>query len=458
MNEKDLQRQLQTRVRKKLEVLFTKYNMDYGGIDDSMKWKPLVLVIGNYSSGKSTLINELIGRDIQRTGQAPTDDSFTILTSGDGKEEREIPGSTLVNDSTLPFEHFKHYGEKLISHVTMKMLNVPVLDNLAIIDSPGMLDATSENDRGYNYMEVLGDFAKMADLIVLMFDPHKAGTIKESYEAIRNTLPEKSGEHRLIFVMSRIDECDHLTDFTRSYGTLCWNMSQMTGRKDIPHIYLTYAPHLVDTDKMAKDWPQEREELFDKIKGAAAFQINHILEDLDRQVNEVNIVAEAVTEFIRRATRVFWKYFNVTMLIAILLFFFGDVMVKSIIGMPEYTLLDSIRGGTVGSFPFTLIFFPLVFFFGTIAVGILSFSRYAFPKLRRKTLAQSSELLSLDTQYRKNLWEKMESKVTENIQKLTMKDLWSGYIRSSQRIKAFLNNDMKRFYDKIGSKRNSSSD
>lgn len=458
MNEKDLQRQLQTRVRKKLEALFTKYNMDYGGIDDSMKWKPLVLVIGNYSSGKSTLINELIGRNIQRTGQAPTDDSFTILTAGDGKEEREMPGSTLVNDSTLPFEHFKHYGEKLISHITMKMLNSPILEELAIIDSPGMLDATSENDRGYNYMEVLGDFARMADLIVLMFDPHKAGTIKESYEAIRNTLPEKSGEHRLIFVMSRIDECDHLTDFTRSYGTLCWNMSQMTGRKDIPHIYLTYAPHLADSDKMAKDWPQEREELFDKIKGAAAFQINHILEDLDRQVNEVNIVAEAVTEFIRRATRVFWKYFNVTMLVAVLLFFFGDVMIKAVLGFPEYTLLSSIRGGTVGSFPFTLILFPFVFFFATITAGIISYSRYAFPKLRRNSLARSSELVVLDTQYRENLWKKMESKARENIQKLTMKDLWSGYVRSSQRIKAFLNNDMKRFYDKIGSKRNSSSE
>jgi len=272
MNEKELQKQLQTKVKKKLEPLFAKYNMDFGGIDATLKWKPLVLIIGNYSSGKSTLINELIGQDIQRTGQAPTDDSFTIITSDTGSEDVETPGSTLVNDPNLPFQHFKGYGEKLISHICMKQVNSPMLDNMAIIDSPGMLDATSEKDRGYDYMQVLGEFAKMADLIVLMFDPHKAGTIKESYEAIRNTLPEKSGEHRIVFVMSRIDECDNLSDFTRSYGTLCWNMSQMTGRKDIPHIFLTYAPGTVRSGHVAEGWPQEREELIEKITRASGFR------------------------------------------------------------------------------------------------------------------------------------------------------------------------------------------
>ena len=84
MNEKELQKQLQTKVKKKLEPLFARYKMDFGGIDATLKWKPIVLIIGNYSSGKSTFINELVGQQIQRTGQAPTDDSFTIITSDPG--------------------------------------------------------------------------------------------------------------------------------------------------------------------------------------------------------------------------------------------------------------------------------------------------------------------------------------------------------------------------------------
>jgi len=446
MNEKELQKQLQTKVKKKLEPLFAKYNMDFGGIDATLKWKPLVLIIGNYSSGKSTLINELIGQDIQRTGQAPTDDSFTIITSDTGSEDVETPGSTLVNDPNLPFQHFKGYGEKLISHICMKQVNSPMLDNMAIIDSPGMLDATSEKDRGYDYMQVLGEFAKMADLIVLMFDPHKAGTIKESYEAIRNTLPEKSGEHRIVFVMSRIDECDNLSDFTRSYGTLCWNMSQMTGRKDIPHIFLTYAPGTVRSGHVAEGWPQEREELIEKITRASGFRINHILEDIDRQVNEVEMVAESVGAFLKRANKVYWKFANVSIVVAALLFFFGDVILNAVSGYPETTMLTSIRVGPFA--PFTLIL-PSLLALATLVIGSLAYSKIAFRQLKKKAVANGAEFLVLDTDYRKNLWEKMSGKAKENLEALGPYDLWRGYGRSLTKIQNFLNNDLKKYYEKI---------
>jgi len=446
MNEKELQKQLQTKVKKKLEPLFAKYNMDFGGIDATLKWKPLVLIIGNYSSGKSTLINELIGQDVQRTGQAPTDDSFTIITSDTGHEDVETPGSTIVNDPNLPFQHFKGYGEKLISHICMKQVNSPMLDNMAIIDSPGMLDATSEKDRGYDYMQVLGEFAKMADLIVLMFDPHKAGTIKESYDAIRNTLPEKSGEHRIVFVMSRIDECDNLSDFTRSYGTLCWNMSQMTGRKDIPHIFLTYAPGTVSAGHVAEGWPQEREELIEKITRASGFRINHILEDIDRQVNEVEMVAESVGAFLKRANKVYWKFANVSIVLAALLFFFGDVILNAISGYPETTMLTSIR---VGPFALSTLILPSLLALATIVIGSLAYSKIAFRQLKKKAVANGAELLELDTDYRKNLWDKMSGKAKENLEALGPYDLWRGYGRSLTKIQNFLNNDLKKYYEKI---------
>jgi hypothetical protein len=358
----------------------------------------------------------------------------------------ETPGSTLVNDENMPFQHFRGFGEKLISHICMKQVASPMLENMAIIDSPGMIDATSEKDRGYDYMKVLGEFAKMADLIVLMFDSHKAGTIKESYNVIRNTLPEKSGEHRIVFVMSRIDECDHLSDFTRSYGTLCWNMSQMTGRKDIPHIYLTYAPSVVDPSTVAEGWPQERDELIEKIKRAPGFRINHILEDIDRQVNEVQIVAEAVSEFIRRSNRVFWKYSKATITVAILLFLFGDVLLNALFAFPEDTLITSVRNST---FSLANLIIPGILAAGTLVIGYLGFSKIAFKQQRRKAMINGEDLVQLSNDYRKNLWRKMEAKTKENLQGLKVSDLWGGYGRSLSKIQSFLNNDLKRYYEKI---------
>lgn len=446
MNEKELQKQLQTKVKRKLEPLFARYKMDFGGIDATLKWKPIVLIIGNYSSGKSTFINELVGQQIQRTGQAPTDDSFTIITSDPGVDDLETPGSTLVNDENMPFGHFKGFGEKLISHVCMKQVASPMLENMAIIDSPGMIDATSEKDRGYNYMKVLGEFAKMADLIVLMFDSHKAGTIKESYDTIRHTLPEKSGEHRIVFVMSRIDECDNLSDFTRSYGTLCWNMSQMTGRKDIPHIYLTYAPSVVDQSSVAEGWPQEREELVEKIKQTPGFRINHILEDIDRQVNELQMVAEAVGEFLRRANKVFLKFAKITLGVSLLLFFFGDVLLNALTSFPGNTLITSIRNG---EFSLTNLLVPALFAVGTIFIGSFAYSKIAFRQQLKKAMVNGADLVTLDNDYRKKLWKKMEPKAKENLQGLKVKDLWSGYGRGLSKIKNFLNNDLKKYYEKV---------
>jgi predicted GTPase len=121
-------------------------------------------------------------------------------------------------------------------------VNSPFLKNLAIIDTPGMLDSIAERDRGYNYQEVIGDLAQIADLVLILFDPHKPRTVREAHTSLRDTLPDRTFEDRILFVLNRIDECASLMDLLQVYGTLCWNLSQMTGRKDIPTIHLVYSP------------------------------------------------------------------------------------------------------------------------------------------------------------------------------------------------------------------------
>jgi EH domain-containing protein 1 len=147
-----------------------------------------------------------------------------------------------TNNPEYPFETLKKYGQRFAAHFRLKKVNSPFLKSLTLIDTPGMLDSITERDRGYNYQEVVGDFAQIADLVLVVFDPHKAGTVREAYISLRETLPSRTFEDRLLFVLNRIDECSSLTDLLRVYGTLCWNLSQITGRKDIPMIHLTYSP------------------------------------------------------------------------------------------------------------------------------------------------------------------------------------------------------------------------
>ncbi len=441
-----MQKELQKKVKSQLQPLFSRYHIDFQGLESVLKWKPIVLIIGNYSSGKSTLINEMIGQNLQRTGQSPTDDSFTVITWDDGEGETEVPGANLVNDESLPFTSFKAYGKRFISHFCMKRVKADFLKDMVIIDSPGMLDSVAEKDRGYNYMTVLGEFAKLADLIVLMFDPHKAGTIKETYSAIRTTLPESSGEDRIIFVMNRIDECDHLSDLVRSYGTLCWNISQMTGRKDIPYIYLTYAPQLARSTEALSSWEGEREALKEKILQAPSFRLYHILEDVDRQVNELALVSEAMASFAAKVRRKFYANGRVTLLIAVLAFFLLGPICKVLFDTPKEVLISAILDGSVAPVHFL---FPLA---GALVVMLLSlfwFTRFTFPGLKKKWMEERVGLVSLDTEYKKNLWQSVEANVRDLVSAAKITEMGSTHSRNLRRIRRFLDHDLKNYYKKI---------
>ncbi|MBU0961877.1 MAG: dynamin family protein, partial [Proteobacteria bacterium] len=260
--------------------------------------------------------------------------------------------------------------------------------------------------------------------------------------------PEKSGEDRIIFVLSRIDECDNISDLVRSYGTLCWNMSQMTGRKDIPHIYLTYSPDVANFRKVADLWPQERKELVEKIYAAPNLRLNHILEDIDRQVNELQIVCEAVTEFTQRGRKLFRKIGKITVGIGVGLFCFGDVLTNSLVSLPQQTLISVLRGG---SFSFMNLILPLILLFSALASGWVVFNNFGFKRLLQKTLSDSSDLVSLENEYRRNLWKKMAGKTNEFLRKSKAKDIRQGHSGNLTKIRRFLEDDLKKYYDKLRS-------
>jgi hypothetical protein len=283
-------------------------------LETNIKWRPLVLLIGNYSSGKSTLINEFLGANTQATGQAPTDDSFTVLTYDSSEppgtpirvtEERD--GKVLLNDPKYPFENFKKYGERFAAHFRLKKVNSPFLKDLAVIDTPGMLDSITERDRGYDYQQVIGDFAQLADLVLVLFDPHKAGTVREAYKSIRDTLPATTFEDRVLFVLNRIDECNSLIDLLRVYGTLCWNLSQITGRKDIPMIHLTYSPHVIDATQLSEDQKSylaylenQREVLKQAVQMAPRYRLDHLASFLETNGDRLSHLLEALISYRKR--------------------------------------------------------------------------------------------------------------------------------------------------------------
>ena len=424
---KELRSELLDLVEKQLSPISKRYHYSETPLETTIRWRPLVLVLGNYSSGKSALINEFLGADIQATGQAPTDDSFTILTHGDADasanriyvtEERD--GKYLLNDSKYPFQNLKRHGQRFASHFRLKKVNSPILENFAIIDTPGMLDSISEQDRGYNFQEVIGDLAQIADLILVLFDAHKAGTIRETHISLRDTLPAHTFEDRIIFVLNRIDECSSLTDLLRVYGTLCWNLSQITGRKDIPMIRLTYSPNAV-VKPVDQETPEtgylkylenQREDLKRAVLEAPRHRLDNLASFVELHSERLSHYIEALVSYGRKRRKFFIKQFFMGLFPSIgggaavisLLLNFG------LMGWLPPTVMLSIGGGIS-------IFFLLLW--------LTVFSRMLVKRFHRKQINKIDDLVSLDNQSLRDSWAAVRDSAMKYLEKTEGKlSLW----------------------------------
>ena len=401
-----LRTELLEMVSEQLTPVAMRYGYSEVPLETNIKWRPQVLVLGNYSSGKSTLINELLGMEVQGTGQAPTDDSFTVITY-DESEPDDAPihvtdqrdGKFLLNDPEYPFETLKKHGQRFASHFKLKKINSPFLKNLAIIDTPGMLDSITERDRGYNYQDVIGDLAQIADLVLVLFDPHKAGTVREAHTSLRDTLPAKTFEDRVLYVLNRIDECASMTDLLRVYGTLCWNLSQITGRKDIPMIHLTYSPAAAEKTGRSDDpkaaylnyLENQREELKKAVLQAPCHRLDNLASFVETHGERLCHFLEGMISYRKKARLFRVKSFFSGLATALVCGAAGWI---GLMGLPPFAGLPpdlQIVGAGLLS---TII---LIFWLALI-------QKYLYSRFLKKWLRQLDNLTPLPNQTRRDSW------------------------------------------------------
>ncbi len=446
---KTLRAELLEMVAKKLSPVATQYGYSDVPLETTIKWRPQVLLLGNYSSGKSTLINDFLGAEIQATGQAPTDDSFTVITYDDTLQTDEPvqvtdvrDGKFLLNSPEYPFEALKKHGQRFASHFRLKKVNSEFLKNLAIIDTPGMLDSISERDRGYNYQEVIGDLAQIADLVLVLFDPHKAGTVREAHTSLRDTLPARTFEDRVLYVLNRIDECASMIDLLRVYGTLCWNLSQITGRKDIPMIHLTYSPQS-STDPKADHGTDylgylanQREELKKAVLQAPCYRLDNLASFVETHGERLAHFLEALISYRKRARKFRLKSFGAGMGVSLVIG--AAVFILALLAPPLAGMDIMVKVGCGAGM-------------GVLSLGFWSIvlRGFFYKRFHKKALKNLDHLTSLKSQTRRDCWESIRNLVHSHLNstrgKFSLRDVrneystvWKVYEKGSQDIREAL--------------------
>eukprot|EP00744_Colponema_vietnamica_P010055 GILI01014240.1.p1 GENE.GILI01014240.1~~GILI01014240.1.p1 ORF type:complete len:491 (-),score=107.80 GILI01014240.1:160-1632(-) len=284
---------------------------------------PMVLLLGNHSSGKSTFINRLLGKEEQQTGVAPTDDGFTVIMRGDIDVDEDGPSA--VSNPKYQFQDLRDFNQNFVNHFRVKVRKLPQASgfpsDMMVIDSPGMIDTPVNHDkarttvggqaRGYDFLKVTEWLAKRADVILLLFDPANPGTTGETLDVLTRSLVGM--EHKFLIVMNKVDMFDKVTDFARAYGTICWNLSKVIPMKDIPRIYIMYTPgteRVINEGKLAVpriEMERSRRDVLEEVLRAPLRRLDNLITELEESAKRVAMAARVCNSLKKMYRRKWWS-------------------------------------------------------------------------------------------------------------------------------------------------------
>lgn len=197
---------------------------------------PLVLLIGPYSAGKTTMMEYLIGKEFPggRVGPEPTTDKFSAIVHGE--DERVIPGNALTVSPGSPFSGLESFGNDFLMRFEgSQVSDCELLKNLTLIDSPGVLSGEKQTlGRSYNYAKVVEWFAERSDMIVLLFDVQKCDISDEMACSIRSL--DKYAD-KVKVVLNKSDSVSH-QHLMKVYGALLWSLGRVIKTPEVVKVYI----------------------------------------------------------------------------------------------------------------------------------------------------------------------------------------------------------------------------
>jgi GTPase SAR1 family protein len=167
-----------------------------------------------------------------RVGPEPTTDRFTAILWGN--QDKVIPGAALCSQSDRPFTGLSPFGNNFLSRMEGAELQSPVLRNITIVDTPGILSGQKQRARNYDYEAVMRWFAERADLIIIMFDAHKLDISDELKDVMQLMIPHLD---KVRIVLNKADGIS-TQQLMRVYGALMWSLGKVMNTPEVSRVYM----------------------------------------------------------------------------------------------------------------------------------------------------------------------------------------------------------------------------
>jgi len=196
--------------------------------------KPMVLLIGQYSVGKTSFIKYLLGRRYLggRIGPEMTTDKFVVVMNGDS--EKQTPGNALTSQPDTPFYSLKKFGANFLNRLEATAVPTPILKRVMLVDSPGVLSGQKQRDRGYDFNGVMKWFVQHSDRVLLLFDAYKLD-LSDEFKDVMKLLRDHEKKVRVV-----LNKADGVVpqDLMRVYGALMWMLGGIVTTAEVPRVYI----------------------------------------------------------------------------------------------------------------------------------------------------------------------------------------------------------------------------
>jgi GTPase SAR1 family protein len=174
-------------------------------------WWPLIAVLGTFSAGKSSFINQFLGSNLQLTGNQAVDDKFTVICYSTGEDGRVLPGVALDSDPRFPFYQMSEEinkvaageGKRIDAYLQMKTSGSEKLSGKIIIDSPGF-DADEQRNAVLRLTDHIVD---LSDLVLVFFDARhpEPGAMQDTLEHLVGRTVKRDDSEKFIYILNQID-------------------------------------------------------------------------------------------------------------------------------------------------------------------------------------------------------------------------------------------------------------
>jgi len=178
---------------------------------ETISWWPLISVLGTFSAGKSSFINQYLGRSVQLSGNQAVDDKFTVVCYGKGEDVNTLPGLALNADPRFPFFDISKEidkveegeGNRIDSYIQLKTVPESILKGKILIDSPGF-DADSQRD---SILKITNHIVNMSDLVLVFFDARhpEPGAMRDTLEHLVKTNIGRNDSDKILYILNQID-------------------------------------------------------------------------------------------------------------------------------------------------------------------------------------------------------------------------------------------------------------